>query len=562
MRILRLTTSNYRTLQDITLTFRPYFTAICGRNDSGKTNVVRAIRSLMRAQDPFFYREDPQPSIAEDFTKWVSVDPKDKRLAISIDLSIDPVSDKALHEFVRDYLGLPATNEELALTIETTHQADVPPEVVVCVGDNRFEDLKAQEVLKRVQTSRTFLFHSSVSLPYRFIGRYGYGAVVGALSEEQGNRLRASQDVVNKALKKIAREQGEEIEDLLGRLRDRYKVGLSFPSFDLADFPYDLTLGDRKVDVELEQWGSGTRNRTLVLLTLFRAKQIAESTDTSSKVTPVIVVEEPESFLHPLAQAEFGRVLQDLAEEFRVQTIVTTHSPYLLSQRRPDANILLERRLIRRQVRDTVVVDTSGERWMEPFALSLGVRDREFVPWRNALFSSTGALLLVEGEIDKRYFDLLRDPLHGDNALHFDGDIFPYGGKDALRNQALLKFIRDKFAKLFITYDLDADNALRRPLEALGFERRVTYSPVGVDAPGKRSIEGFLPDSVRTAVYAAHPDLVQALGGSAEERRDANEELKGLLFEQFAREAQPGDHYFGRFYQLTKLINRAVGAGA
>ena len=62
---------------------------------------------------------------------------------------------------------------------------------------------------------------------------------------------------------------------------------------------------DQKVEVELDEWGAGTRHRTFVLLTIFRAKQIAESLPSASKVTPIIIVEEPESFLHPLAQAEF-----------------------------------------------------------------------------------------------------------------------------------------------------------------------------------------------------------------------------------------------------------------
>jgi hypothetical protein len=37
------------------------------------------------------------------------------------------------------------------------------------------------------------------------------------------------------------------------------------------------------------------------------------------------MIEEPECFLHPSAQAEFGRILRDLAEEFQVQVIITTH---------------------------------------------------------------------------------------------------------------------------------------------------------------------------------------------------------------------------------------------
>jgi putative ATP-dependent endonuclease of OLD family len=557
MRISRLSTTNYRTLQQLDLNFAPYYTAICGRNDTGKTNVVQVIRCLMKEHDPYNYGEDPEFSINEDFTKWVKVEQRDREISVAMDLIIHPQTDKGLHEFLRDYLGIGDQNQELAVRIDICHKSDAPQDVIVTVGDQRFEELKAQEVLKRVQTSRSFLFHSSMEPR----GRYSRAlrGILGDIPEDYAKRLGASEKAVNTVLKRIAREQSQEIENLLGRLKERYKVGLSFPSFDLSFFPYDLTLGDHKVDVELDEWGSGTRNRTLVLLTIFRAKLVADSTTSASKVTPIIVIEEPESFLHPSAQAEFGRVIQDLAEEFKVQIIVTTHSPYLLSQNKPESNILLERKLVRRQIRETVRVDTSGERWMEPYAVSLGIRDKEFMFWRDAFFTTSKALLLVEGEIDKEYFELLRNPIHGENALQFQGDISFYGGRDSIKNQAILRLIRDRFPKLFITYDLDSDDMLRSSLEALGFERRKHYLPIGIDVAGKRCIEGLLPEDIQREVYARNPGIVQAsLAGTPDEKKSAKSTLKRLLFEEFRQKALPGEEYFGGFYQIVKIANRAL----
>lgn len=43
MKIISLTIRNYRTLESIDLTFPLSYVSICGANDSGKTNVVRAI---------------------------------------------------------------------------------------------------------------------------------------------------------------------------------------------------------------------------------------------------------------------------------------------------------------------------------------------------------------------------------------------------------------------------------------------------------------------------------------------------------------------------------------
>ena len=139
---------------------------------------------------------------------------------------------------------------------------------------------------------------------------------------------------------------------------------------DIGEIPYSITLGTQDIDVELEQWGSGTQNRTGILMTLFKAKRVRNSAASAQKVTPVIV---------------------------------TTHSPYLLSLANPKANVLLERACIRRKVRQTVVVDTAGDRWMEPFALALGVGSAEVAPWKDALFTSKDSVLLVEGDFDKEY---------------------------------------------------------------------------------------------------------------------------------------------------------------
>jgi putative ATP-dependent endonuclease of the OLD family len=54
---------------------------------------------------------------------------------------------------------------------------------------------------------------------------------------------------------------------------------------------------------------------------------------------------------------------------------------------------------------------------MEPFALSLGLSDDSFIPWRELFFSQPEAVLLVEGDTDREYFELLRSEDHGRISL-------------------------------------------------------------------------------------------------------------------------------------------------
>jgi len=510
----------------------------------------------MKEEDPFAFVARPDFSFNTDFTKWSEAEGERKIITVSMEFIIDAQRDTGLHKFCSEYLPLEKPEDNLYLKVEIAHKPDAPQEVTVSAGDRVFRDLKAQEVLKRLQTSRTFLFHSSAEFrPFFFQGLRG---MFRDVSTGYPERLERSKKAVNALIQKVAKDQQQEVGALLGRLSERHKVGLTCPTFNLDYFPYNMTLGDTKVGVELDEWGSGTRNRTLILLTILKARQVAESRESASKVTPIIVIEEPESFLHPLAQAEFGRVLQELSDESRVQIIVTTHSPFLLSKEHPESNILLERRVIRGRPRETVRIDTSGERWMDPFVLSLGISSEEFRPWRNVFFTSKDRVLLVEGDTDREYFTLLRDPAHGASRLEFDGEILPYDGKPNLKNQTLLRFIKDRFYKVFITFDLDAEAEVTTSLQKAGFEKKSQYLSIGMEAAGKRCIEGLLPDSILNAVHAAHPDLVQALNGRPDERRQASQQLKHLYLERFKAEAQPGKEYYGHFYPIVQTIRKSL----
>ena len=565
MKITSFKISNYRTLADVDIRFPASYSAICGPNDSGKTNIVRAIRALMKGESPlrfFHYEDDSDVTIKDDFPKWKDTPITERQICLQLSLEVDQNRDAGFFQFLRKQLAIEGEQGTLPLTVRVTHSPEhsEPKVTTTCAGTD-YSGIDAQEVLKRLQTSRSVLFHNSTQVDPRLPFRHSVGGVVRAESKEHEVLVSSMKKAVNSGLSKISKTYQKEIENLLGRLETKYKVGLSMPAFDFTSVPYSVTLGQTKVEVPLDDWGSGTKNRTLILMTLFRAKQLSESEVSASKITPIIVIEEPESFLHPAAQAEFGRVLQDLAAEFQVQVIVTTHSPYLLSIDSPISNVLLSRHTRYKQLQETERVDTSGENWMEPFSLALGLDSESFKPWRELLLAGgSDAILLVEGESDKEYFEMLRDQDHGLNRLLFTGDVVAYGGTGSLQNTVLLRFVKNRHRRLFVTCDLDAESQLTKSLHALNLQKRKHYSPIGINAPGKRNIEGLLPESVTTAVFSTNPGLVQVVtNGTKKEQQSARSSLKKLLLTEFKAKATPGHEYFGNFYPLVKLINRALG---
>ncbi len=559
MKLVQVEIRNYRSIDHIVLSFPTFYSAICGKNDSGKTNVLRAMRTIF--DDVSMFGQEDSLSFKDDLPKWRGKEKeKDVEIAVTMRFAVDPEKDAGLYRFVVTYLKIKGSGDPLVVELRNMADAEFPEgRVGVSVEGEEIEGIEAQEVLQKIKSSDVILFHNSTErgLPFFFHGRRQFPT---ELSLGDSDQLDAAKQKLNNTVNRIAKKHQREVEELLGRLREKYKVGFSFPKIDPSRVPFSVTLGDSQMSVPLESWGSGTQNRTHILLTIFKARQISQGEDSAAKITPVLILEEPESFLHPAAQAEFGKILQDMAEEFGVQVIVTTHSPYMLSQRAPTSNVLVQRHHERQKIRDTRLIDTSGEKWMEPFGLALGIDNQEFLPWRAALFSEHAKLLLVEGDTDKEYLELLRSPDHGARALKFDGDIVAYGGKEAIKQRFLLSFVKGRYEKCFVTFDLDVRSEVEPTLKAMGFVEQADYLAIGIDEPGRKAIEGLVPESVRGAVYSAHTALVdQAMSGTGKEKNDGRNALKKLVLEHFKKVALPGDEFYKNFYALTKSIDKALG---
>lgn len=339
---------------------------------------------------------------------------------------------------------------------------------------------------------------------------------------------------VQTKIKKISKAHKTELSELLGHLEEKYEVDFSIPEgMFTGSIPFAVNLRDKNVDIPLNDWGSGTKNRTQIMMSILHATRIRSKPD-ENKITPIIIIEEPESFLHPSAQAEFGRVLIDLANELKIQTVVTTHSPYMLCQSNIQSNVLLGRRTTYGKTKSTEVIEVQDDNWMEPFGNILGLNNAEFWPWKEVLFSGKQCVLLVEGEIDKSYFEHINNLGFSDLVLPKGLDIVPYEGKDALKNSILLKFIIDKFKKVLVTFDLDAKSELDRTMAQVGLVEGKDFLAVGSSKPGMQCIEGLLPERVLSKVYSANTDLVMALtSAESRDRKSAKSSLKQKLLAEF-----------------------------
>lgn len=562
MRIEHISVKNYRTLVDCSINFPDYYSAISGKNNAGKSNLLRVMRAFFTDEDEFdpFGGESTSISHKNDYPVWKRKDETKEPIVFLMRILVHKNRDEGLFKFVQTFLSLICDADDLILEfgLEYDEKSTSPIYSLTCQGNIVEDHFKVQEVHKKLRASNVFVFHNSTQPKHPYAFNQRVLSFFGSPSLEDSAKIKESKDQLFKRLNAVAAKHKQEISDMLGRLDEKYEVGISVPSFDFESFPFRLSLGDKKDDVPLDDWGSGTQNRTHILLALLRAKKIREAGTESNRITPIIVIEEPESFLHPSAQAEFGMLLRDLSKEFEVQVITTTHSPHILSVERSDANILFSRRTERGRAFETQVENTGGDDWMRPFAIALGVTSDSFGPWRAILFADADELVLVEGEIDKDYFEDLMRKEHADKRLDLRGAIFPYGGDGFFAHDVMMKFIIERFNRVIITFDLDVDSKVARKLESLNLKRGEDFFAIGLATGGKRNIEGLLPSAVTSEVARTSPDIVDLASSVDEGHKDAKQKLKRLKQTAFFKTYAPLSDGYAQLYEVIESINKSL----
>jgi len=523
---------------------------ISGRNNCGKSSIFRVIRSIIgNYNDDFFILRGSQNEIewATDITFWKNQ--KSEDITLNLELSCDSNDDSALSQFIsrmskRDLQG----NFKFSVTVKIKSDNRVLRSIKLD-DETELDEYATQEVIRWIREKEFVIFHDSTRYASARLFYRQKSDFFSPTSTDM-ERLEELNSKYSSVMKKILKSKKDLIEETLGRLGEKYTVELNYPTMNFESMPFDITLSEQKGgDARLDDWGSGTRNRTLILSSILRARQSSRDINHDSRFRPLVLIEEPESFLHPSAQADFGRAIEDMANDFGIQIIVSSHSPFMLSRNAPEANILLERTMRRHLPYETVVCDTSGENWMSPFANALGLTPSELEPWAAVLQAGGAKVLIVEGALDEKYIRKFCEKNRGilDEAI----SIRPIGGKDKLSDSSMINFIHKFVERVVFMLDLDAIK-IEEKFKALGLVKNNDYVFAGKDAPGLRRIEGLLPEEIQAATYAKYPDLVnQMQSDQSEEKKSALSKMKEKIFEEFSDFIDGG----GDAPELRKLLH-------
>lgn len=241
-------------------------------------------------------------------------------------------------------------------------------------------------------------------------------------------RTERLQTLLGRVMQVLRTDSFEKLEDAIKRnaLRqlgfdpkaDADKLDLYFSPLDAMSFYKALELRVREGDftISATELGEGMQNAIVL--------SILQAFEERRKQGAILLIEEPEMFLHPQMQRSLYKTLRAIGQTNQV--IYTTHSPQFVAV--PDYREVL---LVRKGV-DGTTVSVSG------LALDQKRREKllkELDPERNELFFAS-RLLLVEGDTEKLAFPVYAERL-GLDLDRAGATIVEVGGK---RN--LLEFVR------------------------------------------------------------------------------------------------------------------------
>lgn len=372
------------------------FTYFVGRNNSGKSHYLRAIETLLASKNP---DKEKIVKLQNDKSNEITIEGYFEGVGDFTNLVMGSNHKRAIEEAIQDgvlrVVRVLDTNaddktafgvykEDGAFYNPTGFSGNLlkvlPEPISIVATADTVDELKNKEntALGKLKKETMIAFFSELKEKTK--------EALSGLDEflhSQNAELRCH---------KLAEFENHLKEELIGEFADvvpSVEFGLPDEEVIAKEMKVFLDDGHRS---EVEQKGHGLQRATLLALIKLLAKYGARYQD---RPTPIFLIGEIESFLHPYAQKQLADVLNTLVE--RYQIVTTTHSPFIITHE----SINGYRRVQKDLPRGTKAVTIKGGE----VNLKLVKRHLERRGNLEGLFADR--VILIEGNHDESFYEKL-----------------------------------------------------------------------------------------------------------------------------------------------------------
>lgn len=441
--ISRIKISRFRSIKDIDLKDIKDFTVLAGLNNSGKSNLLRALNAFFTGYtDPESYID-----VDDDFYLSEKRYRKKKRIRISITFTIPPN-----FRFRKGLENVKALIDSNEITI-TKEWERLNYEPFYYIGETKVIDSKYIDAIDQFLSMISFRYIPNRVLPLDLI-KQEHAALRDALVRRFGKKesqikefFEAIRDSSSKLIGKMSHDFVKSFPEATVRLKTP-------DSWAEMIFALGYRILENKVEFDDNLQGSGIQSllmfNTLSLIDRDYFQQFGW------RQAAIWAVEEPESSLHSDLEAHIASYLSEISNETdnRLQIIATTHSD-LMIQYSNAVGIVTKRN-------DGTQIELSSDKsyTLQKLA-SIGV-SRWVHP---ILYFPLEPIILVEGKYDYDFMEqalkLMRPNLNIRTAYLGSLEAGEYsGGKDEMikyvkAHKTAIK-ARPKTAPLILIFDSDA----------------------------------------------------------------------------------------------------------
>ena len=369
MKMKSFSIKNFRSIKDIKNIELSNYNILVGPNNAGKSNILSAIsianqiikystysnrylpNRTISVSNPYKSQKMQLDNWSENFHVQFG-DNAQKTINFTITFTLNSYDKTCINklivkEFLKDYYTEYADEDSLSkikgkieiknnMVLKITMKKNGMYDILIYDSENMLVSIHGFEELMSFINKNTHVeyipaIRSNNEIMHTIDDAIGTQLQMLKRDEEYNRKINELEKIQQKSLDEVSKSITKEITEFLPQIK---KIGIkSRNRYNRKPGFFHNVLIDDGVNTSLDTKGDGLKNLIAILIIRYASRQQHHKNTT-------LIIEEPESHLHPDAIHKLGKILIELS--LKNQIIISTHSPILLDRLNLHNNIIVE----------------------------------------------------------------------------------------------------------------------------------------------------------------------------------------------------------------------------